>query len=68
MLCLTSVLSRVKIYSMSDERDPRVTVKIPRDIHKRLKLYAVQTDQEVRELLRVAIEEYLSRAEQDGAA
>jgi hypothetical protein len=40
----------------------RVNVAIPESLHKSLRLHAVQTDQQLREVVEAALKEYLERA------
>jgi predicted DNA-binding protein len=41
----------------------RLTINLSEELHKRLKLHSVLTDQEMTEIIRRLIEEYLDRAD-----
>lgn len=48
---------------MADEQTTTINAEIPRALHGRVRIQAIQEHRSVKELVRLALEQYLERAE-----
>lgn len=55
-----------KPHKESPEDMSKTTLRLPKDLHKKLKIRAIQQEREMQEVVAEAIEEYLSKTGKGG--